>query len=179
MNRKRIASKLDPYREDLVQWSEVDRLTLAQCLEKLVATHGVKTSSGRLSEYLANCRNEDLTESILRDTATGARFCRALRERYEKDPPPDFDLLDRMMQTIIMELNVRGKVDPKLYGIATLLYGRLMERQKVIGGDRDRELDREKLDFLKRKYDESQVVETDSGLSEAEKAERIRAIFKR
>jgi|GEM_PF-1700907 len=112
------SSPLDAHAERIWKWSETERLTLAEIIERLKKSHGLQVSSSGLSVYLAKMRKERVLEARLRMIAEGSATCRKVEAQFEKSPPPALQTITGFFRVLIMELASNGLADPEMLSLA-------------------------------------------------------------
>jgi len=181
---KRKASKLDSYAEQLRAWfTPADQggegLTLSDVRARL-ADSGFAVSLSRLSTWWSAEQDRQMRDQILGRITSGARLSADLEKRFAKDPPPEIETLLKIFRVLIMQMSLQGQANPDILKLVGPLMTHVMGKLKLDDHAADRDLELRRVTLLEAKAakaDQAEQVEH-SALSEAEKAERIRAIFK-
>ena len=145
---KRIASKLDPHRDELLAWlapqPDGEGLTLDAALARLKQSHGVSSSRSRLSTWLEAQRQAVMQERILGSITSGAQTTREIEKQFGKHPPPETAQLVKVLKVITMQLSLQSTANPLLLEMVNPLMRSILDFAKIQEKRADREQDREK-----------------------------------
>lgn len=130
-------SKIDQHADSLIEWFNLEKLSLKDAQTRLAA-QGVRVSLSRLSTWWSQQQERLMQEQLLASIASGARFNRDVEERFAKAPPPEMEAIKGVLKTLVMQLAVKGQAEPTLLDTATQLLDRVLKIEA--GGRKEKEL---------------------------------------
>lgn len=105
--KKMQRSKLDPYREQLLEMDQKN-IGLAKMREWLKG-QGVTAEKGTISSFLSKQRQRSREEFWLGHIYHGAQQCKEVEAAFANNPAPAMDTLIKMHRVLIMDLMTKKK----------------------------------------------------------------------
>jgi hypothetical protein len=143
---KRLPSKLDPYTEQLDQWFGKELRQLKWVQRELEAL-GCHVALGTISNWWQNRREAMYNDRVLSQITGGANLSEALKERFEKHGAPQLDVMIKLHQVLIQDLQANENINPHMLKQADNMMRTVMDfeatRLRV-------ELDRQKIALRER-----------------------------
>lgn len=177
--RRGDASRIDPHADIVMQWLERDGQTYAEVVAELRA-RGVDTSVSSLSRWYQARQREALRGRILRNITSASQATQEIRAQARAEGLPGTSEVMNYVGVLATQLSLRPEteVDPGNLG---KLLAPLLEWERLKRKDRELEMDREKLELLKRKAAQAEEAGKIAGDEAAgtpeERMAKIRAIF--
>ena len=173
---KQHASKLDQYAATLLDLDDQHKT-----LEDMVAwlrAEGVTASTGRVSGFLSDLRQQRLQARLLGQIASGARQCADVEKQFGKNPAPALETLIKLQRVLILQLSTQANVDPSLMETIFFAFKSVMDSEKVKLKREELGLARDKFQFdaaeAALKHAAELKVMSVSKLSEADKVNAAR-----
>jgi len=171
-------SKLDDYAEKLSEWFDHEKITLREAQDRLIEL-GCKVSAARLSVWYQQHNQQRLQDQLLANIATGARMNRDIEAKFEKDAPPEIETLKKLLQTLVMQLAIKGQGDETFLELALSVLDRVMNIEEGRRKGLKLQLDERRVQLLERKAAQADAAEKviAESLTDQEKLSRMRQIF--
>lgn len=173
-------SILDPFADRLAEWDAAGQ-TLAQ-MQAALAAAGCKVSLGRLSMFLSASRSAALQRGLLQQISSGAAAVKEVEAELARNPAPEIATLIKLYRVLILKLSTQGNADPTLLELATGMTKTALDFEKLVLKRGELDLNRERLELLKRKADQAEQTEgvlTDAALTPEQREQRIKEIYGR
>lgn len=181
---KQKQSKLDSYAERLTEWFlPVDQggkgFTLDQAREQL-RLDGVSVSCSRLSVWWSGQQQVRLEDRLLSQIASGARQVREVEQQFGKAPAPELEMLVKLHRVLILKLATEGNVDAEKLELVNRMMREVQKFARLEQLGEQNKLEARKLELLEQRAklaDQAKGVMEDKGLSEVQRAARMREVF--
>ncbi len=170
---------LAPHDELLERWIGQENLTYAQAQARLERDHGLRISISALHRWWRRRGQRKIREVVLRNITAGAEATRQIAGLAERQGVPDLDQLISWVRVLIANLATRPDAKVDVEGLVQLIRP-AMEWAKIRQRGEQLEMDREKLELLKRKAAAAEAAEAvagDTELTPEQKMQRFREIF--
>jgi hypothetical protein len=173
------ATPLHEHAEDLAKWLLDEGVTYAVAVKRLADEHGVTTSRAALHRWLRRYERVRLRERVLRNITAGAEATRQIRAQAHAHGIPQIDELISWVRVLVANLATRADAAVDVQGLVSLIKP-VIDWQKVQQRGQELEMDREKLELLKRKAAMAEAAEQtlgDTSLTPEQKMTRFREVF--
>ena len=127
--KKQQRSKLDSFAEQLDHWLGVERITLAQAVDRLREL-GCSISINAVSHWWQARQRRQLQERLLGEITSGARQCREVEQQLARTAPPPLETLLQLQRLMVFQLSTQAGADPELMKL--LLDYTLQDRRVVV-----------------------------------------------
>ena len=173
------AKPLHSYEEDLEAWLVREGITYRAAAARIAEKYGDTVSIKQLHSWYRRRNERTLKETILRNITAGAEATRQIRAQAERHGVPDLDSLISWVRVLIAQLATRPDAAVDVESLTGLIRPAI-EWAKIQQKDRTLEMDREKLELLKRRAAlavEAEGVLKDGSLTPEQMMARFRETF--
>ncbi len=170
---------LAPHDALLERWIGQENLTYAQAQARLERDHGLRVSVSALHRWWRRRGQQKIREVVLRNITAGAEATKQIATLAERQGVPELDQLISWVRILIANLATRPDAQVDVDGLVQLMRP-AMEWAKIQQRGAQLEMDRQKLELLKRKAAAAEAAEAvagDAQLTPDEKMQRFREIF--
>lgn len=171
-------SKLDLFSEQLTEWFAANK-TYAEVQKFLAEKHGLSISVSRLAAWwdgqMQKRQEEELQERICR----ASRLTAEVEAQFAKNPAPELGQILKVLNVIILELQLRSKEEPAYIKMLPSLVGQALDALKIQQGEKKLGLDERRIKLLEARAQQAEAAQqvTESNLSPEEKQQKMRSIF--